>query len=111
MVRRVDFTAESPVPSVYRAEVALGGTNKSAFREGARVVEGASDAVADVAAGGGLGATAEAVAASPGEVTGGEGFWYQPKYPTTQTKATKTPKAGRRILPFSFLRMGWGPPE
>jgi len=97
---------------VYRAEVALGGTDKCAFREGARAVEGASDdAVADVAAGGGLGATVEAVPASPGEVTDCEGFWYQPKYPATQTKAIKTPTTGRRILPFSFLRMGWGPPE
>jgi len=59
---------------VYRAEVALGGTDKSAFREGARAVEGSSDAITDVAAGGGLGANVEAVPASPGEVTGGEGF-------------------------------------
>jgi len=58
---------------VYRAEVALGGTDKSAFREGARAVEGSSDAITDVAAGGGL-ANVEAVPASPGEVTGGEGF-------------------------------------
>src|SRR5713226_2379451 len=105
MVRRVDFAAGSPAPSVYRAEVGLGRPAKSACREEARAAEGASDAVADVAAGGGLGASVEAVPASPGEVTGCEGFWYQPKYPATQTKAIKTPTAGRRILPFSFLRM------